>query len=209
MPAPPRVPYPAPRFDPLADVSEPDGIEFIGTDFTDVHADGSRFLDCTFQGCKLSGATFHEARFVECQVRSAHGVRLSFDAAVLADTTFVDCRWGVVSAGGSQWRDVTVTGGKIDFLNLRGAQLNRVGFRDVVITDLDLGEASLDTVTFDGCTLERPEFGRATLARVDLRGASVREPSGIGSLKGATMSRTQVLELAEWFATELGVRVED
>ena len=31
------------------------------------------------------------------------------------------CRLAAVSAWGSTWRDVTVRGGKIDFLNLRGA----------------------------------------------------------------------------------------
>ncbi len=55
--------------------------------------------------------------------------------ASLADVTIDGCRLAAVSAWGSTWRDVTVRGGKIDFLNLRGAALKDVQFVDCVVSD--------------------------------------------------------------------------
>jgi uncharacterized protein YjbI with pentapeptide repeats len=114
-----------------------------------------------------------------------------------------------VSAWGSTWRDVTVRGGKIDFLNLRGAVIKDVQFVDCVVTELDLGEATVAGLSFDGCILVKPEFTKGSYAALDLSGATLRSPRGVASLKGATLSRVQLIELAEHLAGELGIRVAE
>ena len=56
-------------------------------------------------------------------------------------------------------------GGKVDFLNLRGAGLKDVAFVDCVVVELDLQEATVDGLTFEGCTLVEPTFGRGIVCR--------------------------------------------
>lgn len=184
-----------------------DEVRFEGTDFTGAHAEGMSFLDCTLVGCDVTEAMFDESRWSDSSWERVHGVGFSLAEARLIEMTIEQCRLAAVSAWGSRWRDVTVRGGKVDFLNLRGARLKDVAFEDCIVVELDLQEAECDGVTFSGCTLVEPVFGRGRYAGLDLSGAQLRSPQGIATLKGATISRTQLIDLAERLALELGLGV--
>ncbi|CAN7502999.1 pentapeptide repeat-containing protein [Terrabacter sp. LjRoot27] len=186
-----------------------DAVRFEGTDFSRAHVEGHTFLECSLIGGTLDEAHLEGSRWSECEWERVGGVGLSLAEASLVDTTIEGCRLAAVSAWGSTWRDVTVRGGKVDFLNLRGARLKDVAFVDCVVVELDLQEATVDGLTFEGCTLVSPTFGRGTYAALDLSGATLRSPVGLAGLKGATMSRPQVIDLADAFAAELGIVVAD
>jgi uncharacterized protein YjbI with pentapeptide repeats len=186
-----------------------DEVRFEGTEFTGAHAEGMSFLDCVLVGCDVTEASFDESRWSDCSWERVHGVGFSLAEASLVETTIEHCRLAAVSAWGSRWRDVTVRGGKVDFLNLRGAKLKDVAFEDCIVVELDLQEAECDGVTFSGCTLVEPVFGRGRYAGLDLSGAELRSPQGIATLKGATISRTQLIDLAEHLAAEVGLHVAD
>jgi uncharacterized protein YjbI with pentapeptide repeats len=186
-----------------------DAVRFEGTDFTRTHAEGHSFLECTLVGVTLDEAHLAGSRWSECEWQRVQGVGVTLVEASLAETTIEGCRLAAVSAWGSTWRDVTVRGGKVDFLNLRGAKLKDVAFVDCVVVELDLQEATVDGLTFEGCALQQPSFGRGAYAGLDLSGAALRSPVGLAGLKGATLSRPQVIDLAEAFATELGILVAD
>lgn len=186
-----------------------DEYAFDGTDFTGAHAEGLSFLDCSLVGADVTEAAFDESRWSDCAWERVHGVGFSLNEASLLDTTIEQCRLAAVSAWGSRWRGVTVRGGKIDFLNLRGAKLKDVAFEDCVVVELDLQEAECDGVTFSGCTLVEPVFGRGHYKGLDLSGATLRSPQGLAALRGATISRVQLVDLAEHLAAELGLRVAD
>jgi len=102
---------------------------------------------------------------------------------------------------------VIVRGGKIEFLNLRGASLREVQFEDCVLIEPDVGDATLKDVTFSGCTLVGAQFHGAKLTAVDLSDARLLEPQGLTSIGGATISRLQLLELVDAFADQLGITV--
>ena len=186
-----------------------DLVRFDGTDLSGGHFEGTSFLECALVGCILDDVHLESSRWSECTWERVGGVGVVLAQASLTDVTIDGCRLAAVSAWGSTWRDVTVRGGKIDFLNLRGAALKDVQFVDCVVSELDLGEATLAGVSFDGCTLVEPEFSRGSYAAVDLSGATLRSPRGVASLRGATVSRVQLIELAEHLAGELGIRVAD
>ena len=186
-----------------------DAVRFEGADFTGAHAEGHSFLECSLLGGLLDEAHLEGSRWSECEWQRVAGVGLSLVEASLVETTLEGCRLAAVSAWGSTWRDVTVRGGKVDFLNLRGARLKDVAFVDCVVVELDLQEATVDGLSFDGCTLVSPTFGRGRYAALDLSGATLRSPVGLAALRGATMSRTQVIDLAEALAAELGISVVD
>jgi uncharacterized protein YjbI with pentapeptide repeats len=84
-----------------------------------------------------------------------------------------------------------------------------VTFEDCVLLEPDFGAATLTSVTFEGCTLTGAQWSNATLANVDLSGARLVAPLGLTSLRGAVISRIQLLDLADAFADQLGIRVRD
>lgn len=184
-----------------------DLVRFEGTDFTGAHAEGATFLECSLVGCRLDDAHLEGSRWSDCAWERVSGVGIALFEASLADMSIEGSRLAAMSAGGSAWRDVTVQGAKIDFLNLRGARLKDVRFVDCLIGELDLSEATVDGMSFDGCTLVEAQFGRGSYAALDLSGATLRSPRGVAGLTGATVSRVQLLELAECFAAELAIAV--
>jgi uncharacterized protein YjbI with pentapeptide repeats len=200
-------PFPHPVFD--GQDLDLDGYRFEGTDFASAHAEGRTFLECTLVGCDLSETALHTSRWSDCVWERVHGAGIAMPEASLHDVTIEGSRLAAVSAWGSSWRRVTVRGGKVDFLNLRGATLKDVVFEDCVVTELDLQEAKVDGLRFDGCTLVEPEFGRGSYAALDLTGATLRSPRGVAGLRGATVSRVQLFDVAEHLAAELGITVSD
>jgi uncharacterized protein YjbI with pentapeptide repeats len=186
-----------------------DGYRFEATDFTGAHAEGRTFLECTLVGCDLTDTALHATRWSDCAWKRVHGAGIALPEASLHDVTIEGSRLAAVSAWGSSWRGVTVRGGKIDFLNLRGARLKDVVFEDCVVTELDLQEATVEGLSFTGCTLVEPEFGRGPYAALDLSGATSRSPRGVVGLKGATVSRLQLIDLSEQLAAELGIKISD
>lgn len=104
---------------------------------------------------------------------------------------------------------VVVRGGKIDYLNLREAKLKDVVFEGCVLVEPDFGGAVLERVEFVDCVLKGADFSAARLSDVDLRrAAELGFARGVDRLAGAVISPVQLLDLAEVFAAELGVRVE-
>jgi uncharacterized protein YjbI with pentapeptide repeats len=202
--------HPAPDFAAGArSATHHDSVRFEGTDFSGAHAESHTFLECTLRGACLDDVHLEGSRWSEGAWERVHGVRVSIVEASLADMVLDGCRLAAVSAWGSTWRDVTVRGGKVDLLNLRGARLKDVAFVDCVVTELDLAEARVDGLTFEGCTLLEPTFGRGTYAGLDLSGATLRSPRGLAGLRGATLSRAQVIDLADALAAELGILIAD
>jgi uncharacterized protein YjbI with pentapeptide repeats len=194
--------------DPLQTEGVYDELRFSRDDLRQAQAAGARFLDCVLDGTDVTEARLDGSRWTECDLRRVRGVGVQLSDAALLDCRIDEPRLGAVAAYGSTWRRVTVRGGKVDFLNLRGATLREVRFVDCVLLEPDFGGATLKDVTFDGCTLTAPQWSGATLSTVDLSGARLVAPLGLTSLRGATISRLQLLDLADAFADQLGVRVE-
>ncbi|MEO7234690.1 MAG: pentapeptide repeat-containing protein [Lapillicoccus sp.] len=186
-----------------------DELRFTGDDLLQAQAAGARFLDCGLEGADLTEARLDDTRWTECRLHRVHGVGTQLVDAALLDCEVTEPRLGALAAYGSTWRRVTLRGGKVDFLNLRGATLREVRFVDCVLVEPDFAGATLTDVTFDGCTLTGAQWSNATLAKVDLCGARLVAPLGLTSLRGATISRLQLLELADAFADQLGIRVAD
>jgi uncharacterized protein YjbI with pentapeptide repeats len=182
---------------------------FTGTDLVRADAGGARFLDCRFDEADLTEAHLKDTRWTECHLDRVRGVGTELAEASLLDCTLVEPRLGAVAAYGSSWRRVTVRGGKIDYLNLRGARLREVRFEDCVLLEPDFADATLHDVGFDGCVITGAQWNQAKLTKVDLSGARLLAPQGLTSLRGATISRVQLIELADAFADQLGITVRD
>ena len=175
---------------------------------TGADAAGARFIECAFSQVTFDGGRFRRARFIDSWF---HEVR--FLGTDLAETS---------------WQDVTVIGGllagpqvpaahltrvafqgcKLDSLNLREAKLADVRFGNCLLRDVDLSRASLRRASFPGSRLAGVDFSRATLEKVDLRGAELDISGGAECLRGATISASQLMDLAPSLAEALGITVE-
>ena len=195
--------------DPLRPEGVYDELRFTGDDLLNADAGHARFLDCHLDGADVTQARLEGSRWTECRLERVRGVGTQLADASLLDCRLTEPRLGAVAAYGSSWRRVHVLGGKVDFLNLRGATLREVTFEDCVLVEPDFATATLTDVTFDGCTLTAPQWSQATLKQVDLSGARLVAPLGLTSLRGAVIGRLQLMDLADAFADQLGIRVED
>jgi uncharacterized protein YjbI with pentapeptide repeats len=107
----------------------------------------------------------------------------------------------------SGWESVRIDGGKLDFLNLRGAKLTDVLISDCIINELDLGSGAATRVTLKNCTIGTLDLTGARLKDFDLRGSDFRSISGLGSLAGVVIDDYQLSLLAPLLAAHLGVVV--
>ena len=188
--------------------SDHDGEQLTG-DLSGQLAANTRFLECTFRDCDLSEVRAPRARFAETSLYAVRGAGVD-----LAESTWLDCvvqgaRLGAVQLHGAELRRVRFEGCKIEYLNLRSARLDECAFVDCQLVEPDFAEASLAGVEFDGTRLVAPDFRAATMAGVDLSSADLVAPRGLAGLKGATVSRLQLIDLAPVLATELGILVRD
>lgn len=80
-------------------------------------------------------------------------------------------------------------------------------FEDCMLDDVDFYGATLKNVEFIGCTIHKITFDAAKMRNVDLSKSTIGKMQGIASLKGATISYDQLIQLAPYFAAEAGIKV--
>ncbi|OEU97201.1 MULTISPECIES: pentapeptide repeat-containing protein [Streptomyces] len=186
-----------------------DGVRFAELDLSGAEGGGATFLDVGMYRCVLDEARLGRLRVIDSVLEGVRGVGTELAGAEFRDVELRDARLGGVRLHGARLNRVLVSGGKIDFLNLRQASLTDVTFEGCVLDEPDFAGAALERVTFRDCTVRRAELREVRLKDVDLRGATELDiASGVERLAGATITPGQLMELAPAFAARIGVRVE-
>ena len=116
-------------------------------------------------------------------------------------------RFGALTASGAAWTDVRLRNIKVDYLDLSGAKLSGVVFEACTIGELELAEADLRRVRFEASSIDILDAASARFTDVDLSGAKLRTIGGVASLKGATISTEQLIDVAPLLAGHLGIVV--
>jgi uncharacterized protein YjbI with pentapeptide repeats len=98
---------------------------------------------------------------------------------------------------------------KLDLVNLRMSTIENVVFLGCSLRETDFHGAKLRSVRFAKCDLQEADFSQAILEMVDLRTSAVADIRGVGSIRGAIVDGSQLIDLAPLLATELGIRVEN
>ncbi|MBD7994203.1 pentapeptide repeat-containing protein [Arthrobacter sp. Sa2CUA1] len=186
-----------------------DGESYADADLAGRLLDGISFSECELIGTQAHGTSLRNARLLDTRVERLNAPVLTAPGLVLRDVSIEASRIGSAEAFSAEWNAVSITGSKLDFLNLRGAVLRDVSFSDCVIGELDLGGAKLTRASFTNTRIDSLQLDGATLEHVDLRGASLSGISGIGSLRGATLSSLQLAEFASTLAEHLGISIRD
>jgi uncharacterized protein YjbI with pentapeptide repeats len=188
---------------------EYDATDFVDLDFRGQDAADARFLECRLARCSLDGLSLRRARIVESLVEDVHGASVDLADSTWRDARITGGRLGAVTLTGATWSTVRVQGSRFGFVTVAGAHFDDVEFEGCEIGSFDARGAELRRVTFTDCAVEELNVSGATLARVDLSGARLRSLVGVESLRGATISHEQLLDLAPLLAAELGLEVRE
>jgi uncharacterized protein YjbI with pentapeptide repeats len=169
---------------------------------------GSSFLECELSRLTLTDAQLRGARFVDSLVDAPFAPVL-----LAARTTWRNCRienprWGSAELFDATLDSVELSGGKIDYLNLRNSTLTNVRIENCTITELDLGGFRGTRIALVNCRIETLDVTRANCTDVDLRTSEFSRVNGIDGLRNATIDDQQLSLFAPAFAGHLGIRVE-
>ena len=191
----------------LATGGDYDAVEFRDLDLSGQSAGNARFLECGIFGCRLDQATLRRGHFVDCVLDESQATSLDVADSSWRDTVISSCRFGALVAHGSDMTRVQVTGGKLDYVNLRGGTATDVVFKGCLLGEIDVGAAQLSRLRFVDCEIELLDVSGARLDEVDLSRSELRRITGLANLAGAVISERQAAELASAFARHLGVRI--
>ncbi len=203
------------RLENLTDVDEPaferngryDGARYSRVAADGLELGGSDFAECEFQGVTFNEAQLRGSTFRDCILGELYAPVFRAARSTWQEVEIRNPRLGSAELYESGWRSVRIDGGKVDFLNLRGAKLTDVLISDCIINELDLGSATGTRVALKNCTIGSLDVNGAKLKDVDLRGSEFRSISGLGSMAGVVVDEYQLGLLAPLLAAHVGVTV--
>jgi uncharacterized protein YjbI with pentapeptide repeats len=203
------------RLEDLSDDAAPNfgrGEKYDGVRYSRVAADGlelsgTDFAECDFQGVSFNDTQLRGAGFRDCILSELYAPVFRAARSTWRDVHLNNPRLGSAELYESGLQSVRIDGGKLDFLNLRGAKLTDVLITDCIINELDLGSAAGTRVVLKNCTIGTLDLTGARLKDFDVRGSDFRTISGLGSLAGLVIDDYQLSLLAPLLAGHLGIRV--
>lgn len=184
-----------------------DGQLFARTSFEGMDLGSSDFLDCRLDGPTLHDAQLRGARFRGSILSDSFAPVLNAARTSWRDTEVDSPRWGSAELYDSAWQSVLIDGGKIDFLNLRSAEISDLQISNAIIEELDLGGANVTRMALRNCRIGTLDVQQATLKGLDLRTTDFRTLNGVGSLSGVIIDDHQLGLLAPVLAAHLGITV--
>jgi uncharacterized protein YjbI with pentapeptide repeats len=193
----------------LEERADYDGTAFNDLDLAGQDARDARFAECRFERCNLDGTRLPRVRLLDSRLIEVRGASVDLADSTWRGSSMEGARLGAVTLTGAAWADVRVERCKLGFVNLADARLEDVTFRESAIETLDLRLAQVRTVSFVDCSVDELNVSGASLAGLDLSGARLRSLVGVESLRGAIVSREQLVDLAPLFAEQLGIDVRD
>ena len=185
-----------------------EGARFVDADLSGLNLQQVSFLECVLEAPRLDGTELRGVRFVETLVEASFAPRLMAGRSTWRDARIVNPRWGSAELFESEFRAVHISGGKIDFLNLRQSNLTNLLIEDCTIGELDFGGAKLERVALRNCRIGTLEMRGARNTDVDLRSSTFTTIAGLEGLRGVTIDDEQLSLLAPVLAAHLGLRVE-
>lgn len=166
-----------------------DSVRLRAPDLTAAQLRDGGWTDVALDGGELGGLNLTGSDVRRMLVRGTRASGLVMAETVIQDVRFEDT--------------------KLNLANFRLAKFFRVEFVRCQLTEADFGGANLRDVTFTDCDLTGADFSGTTMANVDVRSCVVLSLHGIGGLRGATLSSSQLITLLPELAEAAGFKVRD
>jgi len=187
---------------------EREGERYSDADLTGVDLSSANFIECEFDAVTLADTQLRGARFVDTLLTASFAPTLLAGRSTWRDSLVQNPRWGSAELFDAELNSLHIRGGKIDYLNLRGARLTNVLIEDCQIGELDLGGIRGDRVAIRACRIGTLDLTRAMCKDVDIRGSEFSTVNGLEGLRGVTVDDAQLSLLAPVLAAHIGLVVE-
>lgn len=171
----------------------------------EVVADEVRFEQCEFTGMNADRFSLCNARVLQSSLNQVSAPVLAAAGVRLDEVRISHSRFGSADLAESSVDSLLVENCKFGWLNLRGATLRDVEFRDCQFDELDLG--SLQRVRFTNSRAKVLAAHQAKLNSVDLQGLEFDAVDGVTGLRGAQITELQLMALAPQLAEQLGIKL--
>jgi uncharacterized protein YjbI with pentapeptide repeats len=185
-----------------------EGVLLEGAELESIEAPSVRLTEMALRRVNLSGSTLRRVHVRDVLAETVNVANGSWQYAKVHSTTFTDCAMVGLDSSGSEIGASTFAACRMDLANLRMSNFNDVIFSNCSLREVDFYESRLRRVRFESCELQEADFNLATLDSVDFRGSSIANLRGIGSLRGAIIDGSQLIDLAPALASEFGILVE-
>lgn len=168
-----------------------------------LYATGSRFervsIPPELEKLEITDCVIHKSEAVGARTYRAAFLRVAFEHSRMTGADFAE----------ASFKDCSFTTMKINEAGFRFATLVNVTFVDCNFEEADFTGAKLTNVRFSNCLLTGANFEAATCKNVDISTEDLGQCKGILGLKGATISDSQLIQIAPLLAAEAGFKVID
>ncbi len=186
-----------------------DGQEFSGLETGQLDLGNATLMECSFADLAVDEADLRSVRLRDSVIARSRIGSLRGGRGDWRDVRIEGVRIGSAEMYENTWTSVHFVDCKLTYLNLRAAGLRDVAFTRCTIEELDLADAKARSVAFTETEVRVLDVQRAELNEVDLRGAQLHRITGLGHLRGTTVTSVQLTQLAPLLAAEFGMTVDD
>lgn len=188
--------------------SELDGVLLEDVELAEVEATSVRLSEVGLRRVNLNETRLRNLRLLDVLATAVEATNASWPYVRMSRVTFQSSALVGLDLNNAQLSGTTFSECKLDLASLRMSSIQDVLFVDCSLRGADFYGAHLRSVRFSKCELHETDFNQASLEMVDLRTSALGDIRGAGSLKGAIVDGSQLIELAPLLAGELGIRVE-
>lgn len=174
------------------------------TEATKLNVDASRL-----EGVSMTGAVLERLELIDSACVRLEGAALQTHKANMLRVHMTDCRLTGAEFAEAEFEDCIFKNVKFDEAGFRFTSFKRVRFENCILRQADFSGAKFSHVTLTGCELEGANFASASCKDLDITSEDLTLTKGLLGLKGATISETQLMQIAPLLATELGFQVAD
>jgi uncharacterized protein YjbI with pentapeptide repeats len=184
-------------------------LRFAGIDLSRRSLGWTGFTECQFHEVRADDVDLKESAFVQCAFSRLTASTFSVPVGRMRSVRFSDSRIGALVSYEAGWQSVHFVGVKIGFLSLRRAKVQDLLFTNCEIEEIDFSNARVSRVGFADTQVNGLTLTGSKLQHVDLRSLELKQITGLESIRGATLTPEQVLELAPVFARMYGILIVD
>ena len=181
----------------------------IQGDFSDADVPGMTLKQSHIRHSAFLSADLGRLRLVDVLVEDSDFAGAQMPEASFTRVTFRSCRMSSALLAQARLRDVTFSESKLDDVNFRMSQGDRVVSDDVNLRGADFYAAHLTSARFYDCDMSGTEVSQAILPRARLHGSLLSDIKGGEYLRDVVIDSSQVLPLTLQVFRALDIRVED
>jgi hypothetical protein len=171
---------------------------------TGVTIEESRVLHASFVSADLS-----HLRLVDVVVEASDFSGAAMQEASFTRVAFKDCRMSGSLMPQARLRDVGFSACKLDLVNFRMCEGDRVLFDHDNLRKGEFSSAHLQSACFFDCDLSEADMSQAVLPGARFHGSLLSDIRGSEYLRDIVIDTSQVLPLATRVFSALDIRVDD